>query len=79
MGMKNHELVPEPLVAVIASLKHAEIRKTIMELCRLKVLVFERFGKSKLLFYHKSLKCACVVTLFFFICSHGLSTDSGRL
>ncbi|XP_022689541.1 serine/threonine-protein kinase RIO2-like [Varroa jacobsoni] len=45
MGMKNHELVPGPLVAMIASLKHGGCQKHLHELCRQKLLSYERGRK----------------------------------
>lgn len=42
MGMKNHELVPGPLVATIASLKHGGCHKHLRELCKQKLLSYER-------------------------------------
>lgn len=45
MGMKNHELVPGPLVASIANLKHGGCHKRMMELTRHKLLSYER-GKK---------------------------------
>ena len=45
MGMKNHELVPGPLIAAIANLKHGGCHKVMKELIRHKLLVYERAGK----------------------------------
>uniref|UniRef100_A0A182TF91 Serine/threonine-protein kinase RIO2 n=1 Tax=Anopheles melas TaxID=34690 RepID=A0A182TF91_9DIPT len=42
MGMKNHELVPGVLVAAIASLKAGGIHKLLRELCKHKLLSYER-------------------------------------
>ncbi|XP_052888408.1 uncharacterized protein LOC128296917 [Anopheles moucheti] len=42
MGMKNHELVPGVLVAAIASLKSGGIHKLLRELCKHKLLTYER-------------------------------------
>uniref|UniRef100_A0A182NQE2 Serine/threonine-protein kinase RIO2 n=1 Tax=Anopheles dirus TaxID=7168 RepID=A0A182NQE2_9DIPT len=42
MGMKNHELVPGVLVAAIASLKAGGIHKLLRELCKHKLLTYER-------------------------------------
>lgn len=42
MGMKNHELVPGPLVASIANLKHGGCHKHLRELCKQKLLSYER-------------------------------------
>ncbi|XP_037817350.1 serine/threonine-protein kinase rio2 [Lucilia sericata] len=45
MGMKNHELVPGPLVASIANLKSGGVHKLLKELCKHKLLTYER-GKK---------------------------------
>uniref|UniRef100_U5EZM4 Serine/threonine-protein kinase RIO2 n=1 Tax=Corethrella appendiculata TaxID=1370023 RepID=U5EZM4_9DIPT len=45
MGMKNHELVPGALVAAIASLKTGGVHKLLRELCKHKLLSYER-GKT---------------------------------
>ncbi|XP_055637538.1 uncharacterized protein LOC129776129 [Toxorhynchites rutilus septentrionalis] len=45
MGMKNHELVPGALVAAIASLKAGGVHKLLRELCKHKLLTYER-GKK---------------------------------
>uniref|UniRef100_A0A182R4X9 Serine/threonine-protein kinase RIO2 n=2 Tax=Anopheles funestus TaxID=62324 RepID=A0A182R4X9_ANOFN len=42
MGMKNHELVPGVLVAAIASLKSGGLHKLLRELCKHKLLSYER-------------------------------------
>ncbi|XP_035897625.1 serine/threonine-protein kinase rio2 [Anopheles stephensi] len=42
MGMKNHELVPGVLVASIASLKTGGLHKLLRELCKHKLLTYER-------------------------------------
>ncbi|XP_013787773.1 serine/threonine-protein kinase RIO2-like [Limulus polyphemus] len=42
MGMKNHELVPAPLIASIASLKHGGCHKHLKELTKNKLLSYER-------------------------------------
>lgn len=42
MGMKNHELVPGALVATIANLKHGGCHKHLRELCKQKLLSYER-------------------------------------
>uniref|UniRef100_A0A182PGX1 Serine/threonine-protein kinase RIO2 n=1 Tax=Anopheles epiroticus TaxID=199890 RepID=A0A182PGX1_9DIPT len=42
MGMKNHELVPGVLVAAIASVKAGGIHKLLRELCKHKLLSYER-------------------------------------
>ncbi|KAI5643936.1 RIO1 family domain-containing protein [Phthorimaea operculella] len=45
MGMKNHELVPGSLVASIANLRHGGVHKLMKELCRHRLLSYER-GKQ---------------------------------
>ncbi|EDX14387.1 serine/threonine-protein kinase RIO2 [Drosophila simulans] len=45
MGMKNHELVPGPLAAAIANLKSGGVHKLLKELCKHKLLAYER-GKK---------------------------------
>ncbi|XP_066139273.1 uncharacterized protein RIOK2 [Euwallacea fornicatus] len=42
MGMKNHELVPGPMVASIANLQHGGVHKLLRELCKHKLLSYER-------------------------------------
>lgn len=45
MGMKNHELVPGPMVAAIANLRHGGVHKLMRELCKHRLLSYER-GKN---------------------------------
>ena len=45
MGMKNHELVPAPLVAAIANLKHGGCQKVLQELAKHRLVQFEHSGK----------------------------------
>ncbi|XP_063930925.1 serine/threonine-protein kinase RIO2 [Zophobas morio] len=45
MGMKNHELVPGPLAASIASLQHGGVHKLLRDLCKHGLLSYER-GKK---------------------------------
>ncbi|KAL0870777.1 hypothetical protein ABMA27_005709 [Loxostege sticticalis] len=45
MGMKNHELVPGSLVASIANLRHGGVHKLMKELCKHRLLTYER-GKQ---------------------------------
>ncbi|KAJ8916486.1 hypothetical protein NQ315_000128 [Exocentrus adspersus] len=45
MGMKNHELVPAPMAASIANLQHGGVHKLLRELCKHKLLSYER-GKK---------------------------------
>nr|CAG4651742.1 EOG090X04DJ [Triops cancriformis] len=42
MGMKNHELVPGPLVATIACLRHGGVHKTLRELAKHRLVAYER-------------------------------------
>ncbi|KAJ8956281.1 hypothetical protein NQ318_015017 [Aromia moschata] len=42
MGMKNHELVPAPMVASIANLHHGGVHKLLRELCKHRLLSYER-------------------------------------
>lgn len=45
MGMKNHELVPTPLVASIADLKHGGSHKILRELTKHKLVCYEKSGR----------------------------------
>uniref|UniRef100_A0A1B6CY58 Serine/threonine-protein kinase RIO2 n=1 Tax=Clastoptera arizonana TaxID=38151 RepID=A0A1B6CY58_9HEMI len=42
MGMKNHELVPGALAASIANLRHGGVHKLLRELCKHRLLSYER-------------------------------------
>ncbi|KPJ14474.1 Serine/threonine-protein kinase RIO2 [Papilio machaon] len=42
MGMKNHELIPGSLVASIANLRHGGVHKLMKELCKHRLLTYER-------------------------------------
>ncbi|CAI9740136.1 serine/threonine-protein kinase RIO2 [Octopus vulgaris] len=42
MGMKNHELVPAPLIASIANLPHGGCFKILRELCKHRLICYER-------------------------------------
>lgn len=53
MGMKNHELVPGSLAASIANLKAGGVHKLLRELC-----------KQKLLSYERGRKCRSFITIF---------------
>ena len=46
MGMKNHEIVPSPLIAAIASLKHGGCHKILKELTKHKLVVYEHGAKK---------------------------------
>ena len=48
MGMKNHELVPGPLAASIASLQHGGVHKLLRDLCKHGLLSYERGKKCGL-------------------------------
>ncbi|CAH0561288.1 unnamed protein product [Brassicogethes aeneus] len=45
MGMKNHELVPGPMAASIANLQHGGAHKLLRDLCKHRLLSYER-GKK---------------------------------
>lgn len=45
--MKNHELVPASLAASIANLKAGGVHKLLRELCKHKLLSYERGRKCK--------------------------------
>jgi len=45
MGMKNHEIVPAPLIAAIASLKHGGCQKVLMELSKNSLVCYEHTEK----------------------------------
>lgn len=45
MGMKNHELVPSPLVASIAHLHGGGCHKVLRELNKHRLVAYERGGK----------------------------------
>lgn len=47
MGMKNHELVPGALAASIANLKAGGVHKLLRELCKSKLLTYERGRKCE--------------------------------
>ena len=47
MGMKNHELVPGALVCSIASLKAGGTHKLLKEMCKHKLVTYERGKKCK--------------------------------
>lgn len=42
MGMKNHELVPGSLAASVANLRHGGVHKLLKELCKHRLLSYER-------------------------------------
>lgn len=45
MGMKNHELVPAALAASLANLQHGGVHKLLRDLCKHRLLSYER-GKK---------------------------------
>lgn len=47
MGMKNHEIVPGSLIASIANLKAGGVHKLLRELCKHKLVTYERGKKCK--------------------------------
>lgn len=47
MGMKNHELVPASLAASIANLHHGGVHKILKELCKHRLLSYERGKQCK--------------------------------
>lgn len=49
MGMKNHELVPGPLAASIANLKAGGVNKLLRDMCKNKLLQYERGKQCKYL------------------------------
>ena len=49
MGMKNHELVPTPLVASIADLKHGGSHKILRELSKHKLVCYEKSGRGEMI------------------------------
>ena len=49
MGMKNHELVPTPLVASIADLKHGGSHKILRELSKHKLVCYEKSGRGEII------------------------------
>lgn len=57
MGMKNHELVPGLLAASIANLKSGGVHKLLRELCKHKLLSYERGRKCKKIFIILSYIC----------------------
>ena len=47
--MKNHELVPTPLVASIADLKHGGSHKILRELSKHKLVCYEKSGRGEII------------------------------
>lgn len=48
MLSKNHELCPGSMVAVVANLKSGGVHKLLKELCKQKLVTYERGAKCKL-------------------------------
>lgn len=46
MGMKNHEIVPAPLIASIAHLHSGGCHKVLKELSKHRLVAYEHLGKS---------------------------------
>jgi RIO kinase 2 len=53
MGMKNHELVPGSLAASIANLRHGGVHKLLKELCKHRLLSYERGKQCKYQIVHR--------------------------
>lgn len=47
MGMKNHELVPASLAAQIANLRFGGVHKLLKEMCKHRLLSYERGKRCK--------------------------------
>ena len=47
MGMKNHEIVPAALAVQIARLRHGGVHKILSDLCKHKLLCYERGKQCK--------------------------------
>ncbi|PAV84315.1 hypothetical protein WR25_16888 [Diploscapter pachys] len=45
MGMKNHEMVPLPLISAIAGIHRGAVARTLSDLCKHKLVAFERTKK----------------------------------
>ncbi|KAE9416553.1 hypothetical protein Angca_007505, partial [Angiostrongylus cantonensis] len=45
MGMKNHEIVPLPLVSAIAGIHRGAVARTLTDLCKHALVAFERSKK----------------------------------
>lgn len=67
MGMKNHELVPSPLVASIAHLHGGGCHKVLRELNKHRLVAYERGGKrcKKLQYLDKPVLLVTVGILLF--------------
>lgn len=46
MGMKNHEIVPVPLIASIAGLPHGGSHKVLKELSKHRLVAYEHHGRN---------------------------------
>ena len=51
MGMKNHEIVPLPLIASVASLRNGGCHKILKELVRHKLVAYEHGKGEQILIY----------------------------
>lgn len=69
MGMKNHELVTGSLAASIANLKAGGVHKLLKELCKHKLLSYERGKKCKLLYEETLLRETLNINPFSCACS----------
>lgn len=47
MGMKNHEMVPLPLISAIAGIHRGAVARTLADLCKHKLVAFERTKKCE--------------------------------
>jgi RIO kinase 2 len=63
MGMKNHEVVPTPLLASIANLKHGGCHKITRELVKHKLLAYEK-GKACELAFAQQEQHTCFSNFF---------------
>ena len=62
--MKNHELVPTPLVASIADLKHGGSHKILRELTKHKLVCYEKAGRGKIILLMKVIMFIYEVTKY---------------
>lgn len=77
MGMKNHELVPGPLAAAIANLKTGGVHKLLKELCKHKLLSYERGKKCEC--YYICTSITNYSDTFYFSFRWRLQVDEHRL
>ena len=70
--MKNHELVPTPLVASIADLKHGGSHKILRELTKHKLVCYEKSGRGEITRIYNT-----VYTIYFILLMvHNLGFES---